>query len=339
MDILSLDADQILQVNSYVDMFGGESESLKAYRRLLKKWHPDMNPGSSTDNVFVHINKIYSQGSSDSTGGILDMYGSQYKYSFKLEKSFYEIYYFTDLSGFYIKFNQKGEELKKNFVANMRSLSSLLENKPFKDRYKDLLDLKLRVNKEFIKLSLNKDYVPLNLLLEYIIDFRDWKISAYIMSRMYDHAVMFGAAGLAYIGGDPDFIFVNTKHHTIIDLSAMFFSTKIDAKMIAATGPIAAALSTNDISSKICTEISTNNMIKFLGYHLSGDKVKTGNLNLIDDSCNKDVIKALNNMETSVSENYKKWQTEVIPNVFVARSFYDKVITDKHLLKYIGENT
>ncbi len=335
MDSLNYTASQILSKHLYFDLFVSDAtESKKLFRMLLRKWHPDMNKNEDTSQVFIHINKIYGMSNLSPQDKFVEIEkGIKKPYSYSVETSLYDIYY--SHSDVYFKFKQKSTDLKLNYIKNLKTLKNSLEHHQFKDRYSDTLESTLYQAGDFLKVHL-KNFVPLNLLLKYIVEYKDWKISAYIVSRLYDMALMFDNAGLSYIGTDPNFIFVDTKTHKIIDLSALLLSVENGSKMIALTSHQGGAFTKSDINNKTCSNVSINNLIRSTGLMLAGDLNKIGNLNMLDESSNKKMVASLlsTSSNSSVSANYKKWQVEIIPNIFVERSFYKKEIHFSDLLAY-----
>lgn len=339
MDILNLSAKEILAINVFSEMFTGEDdENKKTYRLLLKKWHPDMN-STDTSNVFVHINQLYDGLIVTNKPKLVEINGKLYDYIYSVSKDLYDIYYTDNGTGFLINFKQKNDEIRRNYMSNLHSLQSLLKGHSFEDRYKDLLTCKAYENKEFVKVRVPKGYVPLNLLLKYIIDFKDWKISAYIISRLYDMAMLYKNAKLSSIGFDLDFIFVNTKKHQIIDLSALFLSNPIDKPLSLALTPMqASSFIKSDLQEKQCSHTSINSMINSMGLVLAGDLDRVSNVNLLDNSANKQMVSIISgiNINTPIHKNYELWQTQLVQRLFNERSFYKKEIVFGDLTKYIG---
>lgn len=339
MNILNLSAKDILAIKIFSELFTGtEDENKKTYRMLLKKWHPDMN-STDTSDVFVHITQLYDSLAINIIPKSVEINGKSYDYIYDVVKDLYTIYYTDNGTGFLIKFNQKADGLKQNYKSNLTKLQSLLKNHKFEDRYKDLLSCNIYENKEFAKIRVPAGYVPLNLALKYIISFKDWKISAYIISRLYDTALLYKNAGLSCIGFDPDFIFLDTKKHQIIDLSALFFSTESNKSLSLALTPMqASAFIKDDLQNKKCSDDSINSMINSLGLMLSGDLNRFGNINVLDDSANKEMVKIISGIGINVPirNNYEAWQTKLVQRIFNERSFYKKEIVFGDLTKYIG---
>lgn len=339
MDALNLSANELLQLKLFSDLFkGSDDENKKLYRHLLKKWHPDMNT-TDTSNVFVHITQLYDSLSIAVSPKSVEINGKEYPYMYSVSKDLYDIYYTDNGRGFLINFKKKNSEIKQNFLANTNSIQTLLRGHKFESRYQDLLSCKLYENKEFAKVFLPEGYVPLNLLTKYIVDFKDWKISAYIISRLYDTALMYKAANLSCIGFDLDFIFVDTKKHQIVDLSALFFSNMIDHNLTLALSPQqASSFVKSDLDKRVCSEKSINNMILSTGLILAGDLNRCGNIKMLDDSANKDMVSVIAGIDISkpIRENYEQWQTKSVKRLFNERSFYKKEIVMSDLVKYIG---
>lgn len=339
MDILSLSADKILSIKVFSELFtGSELENKKTYRLLLKKWHPDMNT-TDTSNVFVHITQLYDSMNIALLPKSVEINGKNFDYLYDVSKDLYDIYYTDNGRGFLINIKKKNKEIKLNYLTNLNLIQSFLNGHKFENRYKDLLSCKLYENGEFAKVKVPDGYVPLNLLLKYIMDFKDWKISAYIVSRLYDLAMLYNVAGLSCIGFDTDFIFVDTKKHQIIDLSGLFFSNQLNKNLSLALTPMqASSFIKEDLTNKECSDLSINSMIASLGLVLSGDLNRCGNVNLLDDSANKEMVKIIGGIDFSLSimKNYELWQTVSVKRLFNERSFYKKEIIMNDLIKYIG---
>lgn len=339
MDSLNLSSSDILKLKLFGDLFkGSDAENKKLYRLLLKKWHPDMN-SSDTSDVFVHITQLYDSLGVAIAPKSVEINGKDYSYLYNVSKDIYDIYYTDNGRGFLVEFKHKAAEIKRNYVATLNNLKSFLSGHKFEDRYQDLLLCKLYESGNFAKVVVPDGYIPLNLLLKYIIDFKDWKISAYIMSRMYDQALLYSNAGMSAIGFDTDFIFVNTKTHRIIDLSALFLSSKSDEKLtLLLTPQQSTSFIKADLSNKVCTSSSINNMILSTGLMLAGDLNRIGNVKMLDDTANKEMVLAIASIDISsdILSNYKQWQTSTVKRLFNERAFYKKEIVMSDLVKYIG---
>lgn len=333
-----LTSSQILAFTLYNQLFSDDENVAKKQRRsLLNKWHPDSNKEQDAEKVFIHINYLYGLNNTQVVENVLEINGKEYHYYFSIVNDIFTLYYLTSFK-LLIKFNFKQEELKLNFVKNRNKLDLFLNSKDFKSRYQDILNLKIlsSSNGEYLYIDLPPNYLPLSLILQYIKEFKDWKMSAWIISRYYDSALLYQHSDLKYIGCDFNLVFVDTKKHLIIDLSALFFSVK--DTMLLLTNNQHKFFTHSAISSKKCDDESINSLIKFSSILLAGDITQTGNFNLIEDiEVNKELIQQLLliNSSRSLLDNYKEWQEQTITKVFSQRSFYKKELTFNDLKQYI----
>lgn len=330
-------ADAILNFTSYRDLFSENAEEAKKQRKaLLGHWHPDINSDPQAEDVFTHINMLFTQPHCAPNLLSISVGKLNYNYIYAVTNNIYSLYYLTDQTVL-IQFHHKATELKENFMNNLRQINFRIEGLGFKDRYTDFLNTKLAVSAgdEFFKLSFNSNYLPLTLVMDYIQDYKDWRMSAWIISRLYDESLMFNHSKLNFTGCDLDMIFVDTTTHRIIDLSALFFSTA--DKMIVLSPSQIKAVYPDSINDKICHEDSSNSLIKFASLRLSGDNTQTGNLNLIEPSnVNVELIQCINEIDCSktLHDNYIEWQEKTINKVFTKRSFYKKELSLYDLKKY-----
>ena len=333
-----LTSSQILTFTLYNQLFSDDENVAKKQRRsLLNKWHPDSNKEQDAEKVFIHINYLYGLNNTQVVENSIEINGKEYHYYFSIVNDIFTLYYLTSFK-LLIKFNFKQEELKLNFVKNRNKLDLFLNSKDFKSRYQDILNLKIlsSSNGEYLYVDLPSNYLPLSLILQYIKEFKDWKMSAWIISRYYDSALLYQHSDLKYIGCDFNLVFVDTKKHLIIDLSALFFSVK--DTMLLLTNNQHKFFTHSAISSKKCDDESINSLIKFSSILLAGDTTQTGNFNLIEDiEVNKELIQQLLliNSSRSLLDNYKEWQEQTITKVFSQRSFYKKELTFNDLKQYI----
>ena len=333
-----LTSSQILAFTLYNQLFSDDENVAKKQRRsLLNKWHPDSNKEQDAEKVFIHINYLYGLNNTQVVENSIEINGKEYHYYFSIVNDIFTLYYLTSFK-LLIKFNFKQEELKLNFVKNRNKLDLFLDSKDFKSRYQDILNLKIlsSSNGEYLYVDLPSNYLPLSLILQYIKEFKDWKMSAWIISRYYDSALLYQHSDLKYIGCDFNLVFVDTKKHLIIDLSALFFSVK--DTMLLLTNNQHKFFTHSAISSKKCDNESINSLIKFSSILLAGDTTQTGNFNLIEDiEVNKELIQQLLliNSSRSLLDNYKEWQEQTITKVFSQRSFYKKELTFNDLKQYI----
>lgn len=330
-------ASEILLFTSYRDLFSDDNDEAKKQRKeLLGQWHPDINSDPMAEDVFIHINKLFALPHGGRDELVIHVGNSAYKYIYAVTNNIYSLYYLTD-STVLIQFHHKSTELKENFMNNLRTINFKIEGLGFKDRYRDFLGVKLAVSKgdEFFKLKFNTNYLPLTLVLDYIQEYKDWRMSAWIISRLYDESLMFHHSKLKFTGADLDLIFVDTETHKIIDLSALFFSTS--DKMIVLSPNQVKAIYPDSIQDKTCYEDSSNSLIKIASLRLGGDNTQSGNLNLIDQAnVHVDLIKRINEIDCSQSlhDNYIEWQEKTINKVFTKRSFYKKELSLYDLKKY-----
>lgn len=331
---LNWTSSQILACRSYLELFGDVDPKL-TYRLLLKRWHPDHSK-SNTEDVFVYITQMFSKSSIPKSS--ININGIDINAAYQISNSLYHMCYDAVSQSFYIKFFNASEKLSKNYVANLNSLKKLLNGHALESRYSEMLSSKLLEKDGLFKISIPKGFVPLSLLINFIIDYKDYKISAYIISRLWDQAMMYSNVGLMYVGADPNFIFVNTESHKILDLSGLFFSVEKNTNLIALTSYQAPSVIKSDISNKQISNKSVASLIVNLGYNLAGDINKTSNVNLLDkDAVCIDMIKSLSsfNLSDDISHLYKYWQTESVKSIFKERSFYKKEVTFNDLIPYI----
>lgn len=331
-------AQQILACQRYQDLFSAEPAlAQKERQRLLKQWHPDLNSDPQAEHVFIHIHNIFNQASMHHKLQNLRINQTDYRYLFSHENNIYELYYLEN-SNLIVHFKHKASELKNNIIHNLECLNRMLAHHPLKARYQDLLDIRvLATNQdEYLKIVFHPRYLPLTLVKNYIYDYKDWKMSAWIISRLFDSALLFQNNDLNFTGCDQNLVFVDTTSHHIIDLSALFFSTS--DKMIALAPAQVKAIFSDAIAHKVCDEDSSNNLIKFLALYLSGDEQQVGNLNLLDQThINAELIQHILaiNCEHSVYDNYKEWQTNTLKKVFTQRAFHKKELSLNQLLQHI----
>ena len=335
---LSWNETQILSCKSFLQMFGKNEKDIKTnYRKLLKKWHPDYSH-SNTENVFIHITSLFESGNNALNSNnkiIID--GYEINASYYINDSLYEMAYDHKNKNLYIKFKQKHYELSKQFKRLSNFYKDKLTNSQFKDRYKNLIDTNILERNSLLKIKVPENHVPLYLLKEYIKDYKDYKISAYIISRLWDLAMMNNYYDIKFGGANPNFIFVNTQNHTILDYSMLFFSHYKDETLCALPSFQATSILKDDIKNKQLSYKSINSLIINASLYLAGDIDKTGNINMINkDIVHTDMIKELSTYDINkdTHELYKKWLQISVQNIFNERSFYKKEISFNDLLGY-----
>lgn len=331
MNSLTLSAAQIVS-SDYTKLFGSNSQAAKTiYRKLLKKWHPDMN-ADDTSHVFVYITEVFSKGESGITKKSISIDGYTFSYIFSNSSGLYDIYYLEG-NKVNIVFKMGADKLIKNYARNYHDvILKNLKGHRLASRYKGLLAANIFSKDSVVQIALPTDFVPLSLLIEYIDDFKEYRVSAYIISRMFDLAMMHNHLGLSYVGFDPAMIFVNTVDHTIVDLSAMFYSTEIGTNMIALPPFLIPSITHKDMASKQCSSNSTMNMLQRIAHRLAGDTTYTGSPAMTT-SDEKDFVRIIAGF-SDLEKSYEKWLEADVKTLFKERSFYKKVVTMKDLLKY-----
>lgn len=332
---LEKSATEILS-SSYNDIFviGNKEASKKIYKRLLKKWHPDMNK-EDTSYVFIYITELFEKGETGLSVSTIEIDGYKFDYFYKRSNSLYDIYYMSS-DKVMITFKQASQKLVKNYAYNYHEkIVKVLKGHPLESRYKALLNANIYSRGDLIQITLNdSNYIPLNLLLEHISDFKEYRISAYIVSRMFDLIMMYKHFGMSYVGFDPDMMFVNTVDHTIVDLSGLFYSHEHDSSMIALPPFLVPSVSGEDITVKKCSEKSSMNMLKCLATVLAGDTEITGSVALSNINANKEFIRIVSSF-SDVKTSYEKWLDSDVKSLFKARAFYKKEVLLKDLMKYM----
>lgn len=331
-------AHDILALRRYQDLFSDDPAIAQKQRQLLlKQWHPDLNPHPQAAQVFSHIHQIFNQISMRHKVQTLRIHQTDYRYLLSADNQIYALYYLEN-ANLILHFKHKTSELKLNIIQNLQRLNDMLAHHPLKARYQDLLDIRVLAsdNDDYLKIVFNSRYLPLTLVKHYIYDYKDWKMSAWIISRVFDHALLFQNADLNFTGCDPNLVFVDTVSHYMIDLSALFFSTS--GKMIVLAPAQVKAVFSDAIAHKVCDEDSSNNLIKFLALYLSGDEQQVGNLNLLEPTqVNAELIQHILAIDCaqSVYDNYTEWQTNTLKKVFTQRTFHKKELSLNQLLQHI----
>lgn len=328
-------AQQILACQRYQDLFSAEPAlAQKERQRLLKQWHPDLNSDPQAEQVFIHIHDLFNQASMRHKVRTLSINQTEYAYFLTHDNTIYTLYYLQN-GNLIVHFKHKASALKNNIIQNLKALNQMLEHHPLKARYQDLLDIRILAtpNDDYLKVVFNTRYLPLVLVKNYIYEHKDWKMSAWIISRLFDTALLLQNNGLNFTGADPHLVFVDTVSHYMIDLSALFFSTS--GQMLVLSPMQAKAVFSDAIAHKICDEDSSNNLIKFLALYLSGDEQQLGNLNLLDQTqVNAELIQHILaiDCQNSVYDNYKQWQTQTLQTIFSKRAFHKKELSLQQLL-------
>lgn len=337
-----LTPEQIMSASTYRDIFPSDHAKAKALRaKLLNHYHPDKND-IDTSAIFVQINTIYELGSASSLINRLQINSLVFEYDYSIVSKLYQIWY--NRNSFLIQFSQKGNEFASNFKTNFDKLSTFLSGHHLRDRYTDLLQMNpisvatdISSGNVYYRLKMPNYYIPLNKLLEYVYEYKDWKICGYIISRLFDSIMLFCAAGLSYTGTDIDFIYVDTVNHKIIDLSAFFFSKPERTPLIGLTSFQKSCFTNADVVNKYPSLEAVNSQVYNLALILFGDVHKTGNLHLLDETkiCRRgiEIIKKMNTSRPT-QELYRAWlETDVI-SIFNERSFYKKEIGYDDLKSY-----
>ena len=151
---------------------------------------------------------------------------TNYDYFFSHENNIYTVYY-LDQAQIILHFKHKATSLKNNIIQNLNSIKTMLTHHPLKARYQDILDIRVLAtdNDDYLKIAFHPRYLPLILVKNYIYETQDWKMSAWIISRLFDTALLLQNNDLNFTGCDVNLVFVDTVSHYIIDLSALFFSS------------------------------------------------------------------------------------------------------------------
>ena len=77
-----------------------EQEIKKAYRKLARQYHPDVNPGDkAAEAKFKEINEAYEVLSDKEDRKKYDKYGDQWKYADQFEKAGAQQTFYRDFSG------------------------------------------------------------------------------------------------------------------------------------------------------------------------------------------------------------------------------------------------
>jgi len=325
MDPLTLTASDILGGVAPESVFGASNkvDAEPTFKALRRKWHPDRNSDKDATAVFCKLQELY-----DRLGEYLSYISDGVSYTFKqkLKTTFLlgEVYHHEAGLGIVVTDTSYTDVFLRNLKKvkeGCKSLKELQELIPELHRVSD--------DKTTIVLKINKGSVNLGLLMKHQGGKLEPRVVAWIISRMFNWAMMMQTAGLINNAFSPEHFWVETTKHTGFDPLSLFFATMPGEKLKVLTGEGVDALPSEARKNKVSDPVIDVRLIKKAGIRALGDHSGSG-MALVSPTGDKDgiprkLVDWLRNpvpSDATILDVYQEWQRIVLPDVFAKRSFY-----------------
>lgn len=329
MDPLTLTSADILGATRPELVFGfGDKETCESvFKSLRRKWHPDRNDDPKATEVFCRLQELF-----DHIGNYLVYVasGSQHNFKQRCVTRFLlgDIYHHE--GGIAIVLDEDKVKFSKVLQDNLKRIHTCYSsaNPDLKKMIDDLVPVLHRVSDDGRTIVLKfpaqcKGAVNLSLLINSQGGKLEPRVVAWVISRMFNYAMIMQKAGLINNAFSPEHFWINLKDHSGFDPLSLFFATGFNEKLRVLTGEGQLCLPAESLAKKVSHPVIDIRLIKKAGIRALGDTSGSGM------SLDKDIPEALRTWlrsttptESKVLDVYKDWQERVLNDAFGKRSFY-----------------
>lgn len=329
MDPLTLSAEDILGATRPELVFGlVDKETAEAvFKSLRRKWHPDRNDHPKATEVFCRLQELL-----DKVGNYLTYVSAGVEHNFKqrcvTKFLLGEVYHHE--GGLAIVLDEDKAKFSKVFQDNLKKVLTCYYSakSELKEMIEGLMPSLHRVSDDGRTIvlkypPLTKGSVNLSLLIQSQGGKLEPRVVAWMISRMFNYALIMQKAGLINNAFSPEHLWVNLKDHSAFDPLSLFFATGVDEKLRVLTGEGQLCLPADSLAKKVSHPVVDIRLIKKAGIRALGDASGSGM------SLGKEVPEALKTWlrsptttESKILDVYKDWQERVLNDAFGKRSFY-----------------
>jgi len=318
-----------------------DKNSVKSlFRKLAKKWHPDVNKSRDAVAVFAHISRLYDeaiyrlQNDIWNKKGVFEFidiknktYRVKYKYTYDIDIG---TMYVSDTYVIYV-INKKFEHLflnGQNVIKNLKFSSDRMKKEV--GCYLPNIAHILETEEEFVLLfSKTRDQVPLRALLTYFNGKLDPKHVAWIISSVYSIVCYLKWADLVHHDISLDTCFVSPEFHSVSLLGGWWYTKPYNSSLKAVPSRTYRLLPLSVKDSKKASFMTDTQLIKALGRELFDD-VSGTMLRTRSDIPGAMVDWCLLPGTDNVFNDYDNWMNKVLVDSYGERRFVklDVVIDD-----------
>jgi len=325
-------------------LFPNSEEDAKAvFRKLLLKWHPDVNKSKNSGKIVEHIRQLYDLVNSKiknktwAEPNTLVLKGADSKIrtikylrkrAFELGEVAYGkrvLCYIVDNSAKDL-FGRGLETIKHSFVYKDDKLKKEIE------KYLPVVldNFETSDGKSVLVLAKTPDVF----LLQDVIDFLgpiDPKHVAWIMSSLHNLACYMRTIGITHNAISTTTCFISPKFHSVLLYGGWWYSQTAGKNLVALPAHSKNNCPSDIFDKKIADPVLDLTLIKQVGLECLGDS--TGMNLLHDDSFPKPFINFLRNSNNgNAFEEYKKWE-KVRDKSFGERRFVEMTVKDSDIYK------
>lgn len=307
-----------------------EKELKAAYRRLAKKYHPDVSPNKDAEQLFIHLSALYSGALEGLKVGIVGVptkqielpldTGKKLKITYFSENVFeLGLCYVCNRSIIYL-ISEKHQKYVENYKTVLRGLkyANTEMEKEF-SRYFPKIKNELRLATGEYVLVLEKDstdfalqdvakmYAKKNTSL-------GSKHLAWVISRLLNLACFLQYNGISHSGLTLGNCYISPIYHTI-SLVGWWYTTEIGGKLKGLPLEVYNLMPPKEKSDKISSVKLDIESIRGIGRRLSGDSTPLEIKNWLEKASSSDAFK-----------EHEAWH-QVLEKVWGARKFVELPLT------------
>jgi hypothetical protein len=334
-DPMDLSAEQLLAIDISapekiftLDKFEFE------FRKLRRKWHPDVNASEQANEVFVHIMNLAETAkgriATDSWNGRASLKfttasGKTFRFQYRKFRAF-------ELGRMYIGTHKvvyvidgENEDLYRNGIRMIESIR--YPNDKFKKEFSRFLPnivLKEKTDVGYVVvMDKPEGAVLLQDLIDYMSDPIDPKHVAWVTSSLYNTVTFLDHVGICHNSILPTTVFIDPKNHALFLLGGWWYATKKGDKLKAIPSELTKVLPSKVFDDKIASSTYDRQAVKCVAISCLGDSTLVGSRLLT----NKEIPNAMLTWLRTPSgddsvEEYEGWY-KVLEKSFGKRKFVE----------------
>lgn len=324
-----MDGNKILKMQKAGDLFPNDADKCKQkYKELVKEWHPDNSTKKNANDVFQHINKLYSEALEMITKGkwektnfvtLVTSSGKKIEISFSAHSKF-ELgeTYVCSKHVIYIIDKDK-EKYYKNAIERIKSIKYADKNMESKlSIFMPTIHnaYELDDGRHCLILKKTPDVYPLRNVLEYFKGKVPPKHTAWMISRLSNIACILGYNNIVHNGINIDNCYVSPEFHSIMLLGGWWYSVPVGEKMIGITKENYDVIPIVEKNKKVASYVTDLESIKMVGRKLLGhniirtllndNEIPSAYRNFLIEGASDDAVKEFKKWDKSLNDAYGK---------------------------------
>lgn len=321
-------ATDILHITNPCLLFpNDEKEALKVFRSLSMKCHPDHDKSAHATDVFVHIQKLYTEvleliknGKWEEEGvrEVSTTDGKKFRFRYK-HKTMFELGEVLECDSVVAYFvDNAHKKLYDNAIKMIGSLKYKNDNME-----KEVKRYMPRIVKKFtavdgrhvLVLQKTHEVINLQVALDYFVANKYpevWdKHAAWIQSRLNNILCYLNYCGIVHNGISAEAVYISPEFHSICLLGGWWYAVKVGDKMLSVPKKLYNHVPPTVLDTKIASQITDGELVKALGREtLKNVKAPQPFVNWLKFGASGKPVK-----------DFEQWMEKVLPAAYGERKF------------------